>query len=160
MITTLTRAALALVLALLLALAIPSSQAAPPAAPAPVAPSYFPLFRAPPQAGTVTLVESDTTFVSAAYDPSTGRIFVSYIDRGNGNKAHLTELIQDRLYEVAPPTLAGTAPAFSPDSPKDADSALLAINGWLWWFVSSRDVDDPTGDFKLKLTRVQPKVQP
>jgi hypothetical protein len=156
MITKLTRAALALVLALLLALAVPSSAA-------PLARSFLPAVLTQPGAPTwVTLTQSDTTFVDAAVDPASGRVYVSYIDRGNGNRAHLTELIGNTLHELHDPvqTPASAAPAFTPDSPKDADSAVLVVNGAVWWFVSSRDPDDPTGDFRLKLLRFLPKAQP
>jgi hypothetical protein len=147
---TLARAGLALALALLLALAVPSS-AAPPAR------SFLPAVLAQGAPAWVTLTESDTTFVSVDRDPSTGRIYVSYIDRGNGNHAHLTELIGDRLVELADPVPSpAAAPAFSPDSPKDADAAVLVVNGAVWWFVSSRDPQEPTGPFRLKLLRLRP----
>jgi hypothetical protein len=152
MITKLTRAALALVLALLLALAVPSS-AAPPAR------SFLPAVLT--QAGApswITLTESDTTFVDAAHDPVSGRVYVSYIDRGNGNRAHLTELIGDQLIELRDPVRprSGTTPGFTPDSPKDAASAVLVVDGAVWWFVTSRDESDPTGPFTLKLLRFRP----
>lgn len=118
------------------------------------------VFGAPAGPSIVTLTESDTTFVSAAYDPLSRRVFVGYIDRAHGNRARFTELVGDRLVDVAlpafPPSLV-SAPAFNPpDSPKDADSAMLVIDGWVYWFVTSREVDDPTGPFKLKLERFQP----
>lgn len=135
-----------------------ASLAVLPAAAAP--PIYLPLFRAPPQAAVVTLVESDTTFVSAAHDPSTGRIYVSYIDRAHGNRLHLTELVQDRLVELEPPGLAQlqpiAAPAFVPPGEKEAASALLAFDAWLWLFWTARDEGDETGPFKLKLLRWRP----
>lgn len=126
---------------------------------------YAPIvFGAPAGPSVVTLVESDTTFVSAAYDPVARRVYVGYIDRAHGNRAHFTELIGDALYDVAlpafPPGLAA-APAFSPpDSPKDADSAMLVIDGWAYWFVSSREVDQAGAPFKLKLYRFRPAPIP
>jgi hypothetical protein len=95
--------------------------------------------------------------VSVDRDPVSGRIYVSYIDRGDGNRAHLTELVGDTLVELADPVPSpAAAPAFSPDSPKDADAAVLVVNGAVWWFVSSRDPQDPTGKFRLKLLRFRP----
>lgn len=109
----------------------------------------------------VTLVQSDSTFVSVARDEHTGRIFVNYIDRAHQNRLHATELITDVLHELPVPLLAtaslAAAPAFTPpDSAKDAASAVLIIDGWEWLFVTSRDADDPTGPFKLKLLRFKP----
>jgi hypothetical protein len=152
MITRLYRAALALLLALFLALAVPSS-AAPPARQ-----SYLPVIEAQSAPGWVTLTESDTTFVDAARDSASGRIYVAYIDRGNGNRAHLTELIGDQLIELQDPVRprSGTTPGFMPDSPKDAASAVLVVDGAVWWFVTSRDEGDPTGPFTLKLLRFRP----
>lgn len=137
-----------------------ASAAVLPAAPV-VSRAYLPFVGTPPQSSTITLVESDTTFVSAAHDPVTRRVYVSYIDRARSNKLHVTELIGDRLVELQSPVLAqiqpaSAAPAFSPDSPKDAASAMLVIDSWLWLFVSSRDDGDPTGPFKLKLLRWKP----
>jgi len=111
---------------------------------------------APIQPGTITLVETDTSFVSAARDDQSGRIFVSYVDRAHGNRLHLTELVGDALVEVPAPTVA-SAPAFSPpDSPKDADSAIIAFNGWVYWFTTSREINEAGQPFKLKLRRFQP----
>lgn len=123
-------------------------------------PVFLPLIGAPPTQVVITLVESDTTFVSAAHDQSTGRIFVSYIDRGNKNRLHVTELVQDRLVELEPPGLAQlqptVAPAFVPPGEKEAASALLAFDGWVWLFWTARDEGDEIGDFKLKLLRWRP----
>jgi hypothetical protein len=152
MITQLIRAGLALVLALLLMLAVPSS-AAPPAR------SFLPAILTQAGAPTwVTLTQSDTTFVDAARDPASGRIYVAYIDRGNGNRAHLTELIGDQLIELRDPVRprSGTTPGFMPDSPKDAASAVLVVDGAVWWFVTSREIDQAGAPFTLKLLRFTP----
>jgi hypothetical protein len=120
--------------------------------------TFLPTIATAQQPSIVTLVDSDTTFVSAERDASTGRIYVAYIDRAHGNKAHFTELIGDQLHEVPLPQLPAraVAPSFSPDSPKDADSAIVAFDGWVYWFVSSREVDMPGAAFKLRLWRFRP----
>lgn len=111
----------------------------------------------PVEPSTITLITSDTTFISAAHDSMSGRVFVAYIDRKNGNRLHVTELINDRLVEMPAPNIAPrVAPSFTTDAPKDAASALLFIDGWLWLFHSSRAVGDPGGPFQLQLTRWKP----
>lgn len=112
-------------------------------------------------AGTITLVESDTTFISAAFDPVSKRVLVAYIDRAHGNRMHETELINDKLVEIKDPAVQSDVitPNFVPiDSSKDADVDQFILDGWVWLFVTSRDVcaipEDCAGTpFKLKLTR-------
>lgn len=157
--------ALVAVLALLLGSAIGAQPAQPPAPPV-----YLPNIQAPQQPALVRLVASDTTFVSAARDESTGRVYVNYIDRAHGNKLHLTELVNDRLVDLVEPPNATTvaallatraaAPAFSPDSPKEADSATLAWDGWQHVFFSARPLDKPTGPFELWYWRFVPQRAP
>jgi hypothetical protein len=117
-----------------------------------------PLPPAPP-IGRVVLIESDTTFVTATRDDESGRIFVAYIDRAHGNRAHFTELISDTLVEVPTPLLPAIAPSFTPPgSPKDADAGAILITqhdtgAIVWWFVTSRPEGDPDGPFQLLLLR-------
>ncbi len=163
--THLYRAVAALLLALALWLILPA-QAAPPNAQylpnvqtaAAATPTPSPL----PASGWVLLRSSDTTFISAARDASTGRIFVNFIDRAHGNRLHATELVGDQLVElpepVSKPAPAGAeaGPAFVPDGNKDADSASIAFDGWQYLFVSSRDADATSGPFRLWLLRFRP----
>lgn len=129
------------------------------AAPAPIV--RLPLVQAPTTPASVLLVKTDSTFVSAAYDESTGRIFVSYIDRRHGNRLIVSELVNDQLVSLsAPATLQPNAagPSYTPLGNKDADSALLAINGWLWLFHTTRPTveDGDPGPFELRLERWRP----
>ena len=158
---------LALVLALLIFLALPVAAQPHPQSAA----SYLPNVQAAaaatprpsptPAAGWVLLRSSDTTFISASRDASTGRIYVNYIDRGNGNRLHATELISNTLVELkaAPPMptpAAAAGPAFVPDAAKEADSASIAFDGWQYLFVSARDDGATSGPFRLWLLRFKP----
>lgn len=129
------------------------------AAPAPAPVVRLPLIAGPLTPTRVVLVESDTTFVSADRDAVTGRIFVSYIDRAHSNRLHFTELVSDTLVEAPAPGIAGLQPgplpAFQPSDTKDADSALIAYGGWVWLFVSSREINEAGEPFKLWLVRFQ-----
>lgn len=133
-----------------------------------VANNAQPLPPAPP-VGRFILVQSDTTFTAAARDEVSGRIYVAYIDRQHGNRAHFTELISDTLHEVPMPLLFPGTPALSftpPGSPKDADSGAIFITQHptgplVWWFLTSRPQDTPDGPFQLQLLRFKPpRVQP
>ena len=122
--------------------------------------SFLPtVYGAPLTPGTITLIETDTTFISATYDTVSKRIVVAYINRAQGNRIHETELINDKLEEIKDPVLTRLlhetiSPSFVPvDSSKDAAMSQFILDGWVWLFRSSRDKDNPDGPFKLKLTR-------
>lgn len=162
--THLYRSATAALVALALLLFLPAQAAQPALTPARYLPSVYTAAATPtptplPAVGWVLLRSSDTTFISAARDASTGRIYVNYIDRGNGNRLHATELIGNALVELAqPPAKPAPAagPAFVPDGNKDADSASIAFDGWQYLFVSSRDEGAASGPFRLWLLRFRP----
>lgn len=116
------------------------------------------------QPSVVTLVESDSTFVGATAD-ATGRIVLTYIDRAHGNKLHVVEDVGDHVVELIDPIATQTAPiapTFEVDGPKQADGVPLIVGDKLHVYFTSRDVDDPTGPFRLKrLTMDWPQgVQP
>jgi hypothetical protein len=103
----------------------------------------------------IVLIDADTTMVSAYVLPGTQRIIVTYIDRANGNRAHITEDIGTRVVEIpVPPEFAtlqsSNQPAFVVPGDKQANSVVVATNGILHIYVTSRDEGDPTGPFKLK----------
>lgn len=116
--------------------------------------------QAPQQATITTLVETDSTFVSAATHPPSGRRFVSYIARGNGNRLHITEDCGNRLEELALPAsisaalgVEGLAPSFTFEGDKQADSAMVITGNTIRVLVSSRDATtegNSDGPFKLK----------
>ena len=102
-----------------------------------------------------TLINTDTTMVTAYVLPSTTRIIVTYIDRANGNVLHVAEDKGTRLVELSlPPAFTGNAPSVDPQfvypGPKQANGATVATNGVLHVYACTRDVNDPTGPFKLK----------
>lgn len=157
------RAAAALLIALALFALLPAQAAPPNAQYLPnvrTAAAATPLPTPVPPAGWVLLRTSDTTFISASRDASTGRIYVNYIDRAHGNRLHATELVGNALVElpepVARPGPASAGPAFVPDGNKDADSASIAFDGWQYLFVSSRDAGATSGPFRLWLLRFRP----
>lgn len=108
---------------------------------------------------TTVLIDHDTTFVNASLVPGTCRVFVTYIDRANGNRLHVTEDMFNRLVEV-PMTISMTLyigadyldpqPQFEYPGPKHASGFALAVCGELWVYANARDVGDLTGPFKLK----------
>lgn len=113
--------------------------------------------QAPQQATITTLVESDTTFVSAVLHASSNRRFVSYIARANGNRLHITEDCGNRLEELKlPAAILGSldlAPAFTFEGDKQADSAMIITGNTIRVFVSSRDATpegNSDGPFKMK----------
>lgn len=122
--------------------------------------SMFPLIvngQAQARATITTLVESDSTFVSAAIHAPTQRRFVSYIARANGNRLHITEDCGNRLEELdLPPELLGSLalqPAFTFTGDKQADSAMVITGNTIRVWVSSRDATtegNSDGPFKLK----------
>jgi hypothetical protein len=104
------------------------------------------------------LVDGDTTMVTAYVLPGTSRIIVTYIDRANGNRLHVTEDMGTALVEIPlPPEFAAPAapadsqhPGFVAPGDKQANGATVAIGGMLKIYVTTRDTGDPTGPFKLK----------
>jgi hypothetical protein len=75
-----------------------------------------------------TLDGGDNTFLSAALSPH-GCVFLSYIDRDNGNRLHVVQDVGDRLEEVdLPPgaqSVAAALPQFEAPGEKQADGQLL-----------------------------------
>lgn len=127
---------------------------------------YLPLVQQPPQSRLVTLVDTDAGFVAAELLPNTTRVFVIYIDRRDGNRIHVTEHIGDRLVEIPDPMLAQLAfadvlapsPTFTYPGPKQGTGDPLIVGNELRIYATARDVDDPTGPFKVKvLTMPIPK---
>lgn len=106
----------------------------------------------------VILRTTDTTFIDATQDTLTRRIYVTFIDRGNGNRAHLTELVGDALVETGVPNVS-TGQQYegfvSPDAAKEADVCVIYVDGYLYWFVTARPLFDPTGPFQLTLRRIK-----
>lgn len=126
--------------------------------------TFFPVVYGAQPLGLVTLRESDTTFISATVDSASSRVYVAFIDRANGNRAHDTELIGNTLHEMTLPALSNQElrPSFvTPDSNKDAAVCQFVLNGVVWFFFTSRDAcvnpEDCAGTpFKLKLLRFIP----
>lgn len=135
------------------------------------APKYIPVIATAPDtspARLVTLVDHDTTFVNAANVPGTCRVIVTYIDRANGNRLHVTEHITDTLRELPLPPLAAllTAPStdtapqpqFEYPGPKHASGYPLFVCSRLRVYANARDT--LTGPFKLMVLDMPTPPQP
>lgn len=100
------------------------------------------------------LVDGDTTMVTAYVLPGMSRIIVTYIDRANGNRLHITEDIGTQLVEIPMPAEFAPQPSNNPSfvtpGNKQANGTTVATGGILHIYVTSRDENDPTGPFKLK----------
>jgi hypothetical protein len=106
-----------------------------------------------------TLIDHDTTFVNAANIPGTCRVIVTYIDRANGNRLHVTEDMFNRLVEISMTVEMRLAigadyldpqPQFEYPGPKHASGFPIIVCNELWVYANARDVGDLTGPFKLK----------
>lgn len=105
-----------------------------------------------------TLVTDDTSFVTAEVIPNTCRVIVSYINRSDGNRLHVTEDIGTSLREIPlPPGITGlsltpqrTNPQFQIPGPKQAFGDTVFACGVMKEYVTSRDPGDETGPFRLK----------
>lgn len=93
----------------------------------------------------------DNTFVSAVQAPG-GCVFLSYIDRDNGNRLHVVQDMGSSLHEVPLPPLGSAAlvaPSFEAPGDKQADGFLLLHDGVMSIYYTSRAPDDEGGSFKL-----------
>lgn len=103
-------------------------------------------------ADLVTLVDSDSTYISATLAPA-GCVFMAYIDRAHGNRLHVVRDAGDHVVEVPLPPLAQQVaqdPAFTAPGDKQAAGALLFAGSRMLIYYTSRDEGDPSGIFKLK----------
>lgn len=127
--------------------------------------SYLPIVATQPDnspAKFTVLIDHDTTFVNAAVVPNTCRVIVTYIDRANGNRLHVTEHINDTLKELPPPlglpvTFGNDAPAspspqFEQTGPKQASGFPLFVCGRFRVYANTRLPGDLTGPFQLTVT--------
>lgn len=109
-----------------------------------------------------TLIQTDTSFVTAEMIPNTCRVMVTYIDRANGNKLHVAEDTDGSLYETALPplgtSLQSISPEFVPSGPKQAFGDTVFVCGVMKVYFTGRDTGDDTGPFKLK--RIDMNVPP
>jgi len=125
--------------------------------------TYLP-FVATNRPSVTVLIDHDTTMVTAYVLPGTQRILVGYIDRKYGNLFHVTEDMGSNLVEI-PMTQAQFAalqPAFVVPGDKQANGSFAVTGNILHVYVCTRDVDDPTGPFKLKRLDmlIPPQPQP
>lgn len=78
--------------------------------------------------GSAPILDQDTGSLSAMRDAD-GRYIIAYQDRAHGSRAHVAQHVGGALVEVAAPTLAGIAPAFSPSGEKQGSLALVPSAG-------------------------------
>lgn len=115
----------------------------------PIGRHHLPTIRngAQPPDSLVVLDNGDNTFVSAALSPG-GCVFLSYIDRDDGNRLIVVQDAGDHLVDVKLPTIVRAAPSFVAPGDKQADGTLLIVNGQLILYFTSRDAQGEP--FKLK----------